>query len=108
MPSGDRTGPLGQGPMTGRRMGFCAGFNNPGFMNSGFGRGFGRGSGRGFGRGRGPRNAFVSQAQAMPMQVAQPVQTITESQEKELLEADLKDLKAEMKEIEKRLKELNA
>jgi hypothetical protein len=24
MPGGDRTGPLGQGPMTGRSMGYCA------------------------------------------------------------------------------------
>jgi len=25
MPRGDRTGPLGMGPLTGRRLGFCAG-----------------------------------------------------------------------------------
>lgn len=34
MPRGDKTGPLGNGAMTGRRMGFCTGNNNPGFMNS--------------------------------------------------------------------------
>ena len=44
MPQGDRTGPNGQGSMTGRRMGFCAGFNVPGCMNGGLGRG------RGFGK----------------------------------------------------------
>lgn len=47
MPAGDRTGPLGLGPMTGRAMGFCAGFGMPGFMNPwprwGWGRGWGRG-----------------------------------------------------------------
>jgi len=46
MPGGDRTGPLGTGAMTGRRMGYCAGFpvtNNPGFMRQGIGRGLGRG-----------------------------------------------------------------
>lgn len=53
MPSGDRTGPLGQGPRTGRGGGFCSGFAVPGFMNRG--GGFGRGRG---GRGRGWRNQF--------------------------------------------------
>jgi hypothetical protein len=53
MPGGDRTGPMGTGPMTGRGMGYCAGFPVPGFMNRpgwfGFGRGwFGRGGGRGW------------------------------------------------------------
>jgi hypothetical protein len=57
MPGGDRTGPWGAGPMTGRGAGFCAGYGVPGYMNPiyGYGRGFGRGRGwgRGFGRGRG-------------------------------------------------------
>lgn len=55
MPLGDRTGPWGLGPMTGRAMGYCAGYPVPGFMNPGpwFGPGFGRGFGRGFGFGRG-------------------------------------------------------
>ena len=29
MPQGDRTGPLGQGSMTGRALGFCNGDNTP-------------------------------------------------------------------------------
>jgi Family of unknown function (DUF5320) len=33
MPFGDRTGLLGLGPGTGRRMGFCAGFSVPGPLN---------------------------------------------------------------------------
>lgn len=53
MPAGDRTGPMGAGPMTGRGMGICAGYGVPGYMNSGFGRGFGGGRGRGFGMGGG-------------------------------------------------------
>lgn len=48
MPFGDRTGPWGLGPRSGRGMGFCSGFPTPGFMNWGFG--FGRGRGRGLGR----------------------------------------------------------
>lgn len=45
MPGGDRTGPMGLGPMTGRAAGICAGYQNPGFANPipGFGRGRGRG-----------------------------------------------------------------
>ena len=33
MPGGDRTGPAGMGPMTGRGAGFCAGYPMPGYMN---------------------------------------------------------------------------
>ena len=57
MPGGDRTGPIGLGSQTGRRLGYCVGKNRPGFEENatGFGRGFGRGRGFGssFGRGRG-------------------------------------------------------
>ncbi|MEA1871201.1 MAG: DUF5320 family protein, partial [Candidatus Bipolaricaulota bacterium] len=34
MPRGDRTGPGGMGPMTGRGAGYCSGSAAPGFMNS--------------------------------------------------------------------------
>ena len=50
MPRGDRTGPLGDGPMTGRQLGYGAGYDSPGFTKvpgGGLGRGF-RGRGRGF------------------------------------------------------------
>jgi len=53
MPYGDRTGPMGGGPMTGRGAGICAGYGRPGYMNPGFGRGFGGGRGRGYGYGMG-------------------------------------------------------
>ena len=54
MPRGDRTGPSGGGPMTGRGAGFCTGNNQPGYASYSFGRGFSGGqSGRGFGRGMG-------------------------------------------------------
>lgn len=53
MPGGDRTGPAGMGPMTGRAAGYCAGYSMPGFANAIPGRGFGFGRGRGFGFGRG-------------------------------------------------------
>ena len=52
MPKGDKTGPTGQGSMTGRAAGYCAGYSVPGFMNpiDGYGRGLGRACGRGWGR----------------------------------------------------------
>jgi hypothetical protein len=55
MPRGDRTGPMGAGPMTGRGAGYCAGNAAPGFAGGGGGAGRGRGMGfgRGFGRGGG-------------------------------------------------------
>ncbi|NOZ48178.1 MAG: DUF5320 domain-containing protein [Chlorobi bacterium] len=46
MPRGDKTGPNCEGPMTGRRMGFCTGNSRPGFENN-FAR-YGNGYGRGF------------------------------------------------------------
>jgi len=55
MPGGDRTGPMGRGPMTGRADGLCAVYPNPRYITPGYGQGFGRGRGvgRGFwGRGR--------------------------------------------------------
>lgn len=53
MPRGDRTGPLGYGPMTGRGAGYCAGYGTPGYANPGYSRGRGFGGG-----GRGRRNMF--------------------------------------------------
>ena len=61
MPRGDRTGPAGMGPMTGRGAGYCAGFQAPGFANPVAGRGIGYGFGRGGqGGGRGRRNMFYA------------------------------------------------
>ena len=89
MPNMNGTGPQGMGAMTGRGLGPCGGG-----MRRGFGRGFGRGMGFGW---------RARSMQVMPVQ--QPA-VITEKQEREMLEADLSDLKEEMKEIEERLKEL--
>jgi len=52
MPRGDRTGPMGAGPMTGRGAGYCAGYGVPGYAYPMPGRGFGLGWGGGWGRGR--------------------------------------------------------
>jgi len=51
MPGGDRTGPTGYGSRTGRGLGYCSGYNIPGFTKrnlrsrGGFLRGWGRGRG---------------------------------------------------------------
>ncbi len=47
MPHGDRTGPRGEGPMTGRGRGYCAGYDAPGYGTVGRGPGWGPGYGRG-------------------------------------------------------------
>jgi len=63
MPRGDRTGPAGLGPMTGRAAGFCAGYSVPGYMNPARGWGRGRGFGffgRGGGGGRGWRHWYYA------------------------------------------------
>lgn len=51
MPGGDRTGPIGMGPMTGRAAGYCAGSQVPGYANPIPRRGW-------FGRGRGFRHWY--------------------------------------------------
>jgi hypothetical protein len=60
MPGFDRTGPAGQGSMTGRRMGACAENDFRNSANFGFneGRGFGRGFQRRFARNSGMGYGF--------------------------------------------------
>ena len=53
MPGGDRTGPLGAGPMSGRGAGFCRGYGRAGWANPAPWQRQGRGFGRGRGRARG-------------------------------------------------------
>jgi len=91
MPWGDRTGPLGMGPRTGRGLGFCSGFNSPGFTK-GPGWGFGRGWGRGW-RWFWAMNYF-------------PEEVISSVDEKELLKEEAESLKRRLAAIEKRLAEL--
>jgi len=50
MPAGDGRGPMGAGSMTGRGAGFCAGYDVPGYVNTGRGCGY-------YGYGRGGRGA---------------------------------------------------
>ncbi len=60
MPGGDRSGPQGAGPRTGRAAGYCSGYNQPGFSNPISCRGYwGQEAGGGWsGRGRGWRHRY--------------------------------------------------
>jgi len=105
MPRGDGTGPMGEGPMTGRAAGYCAGSSAPGFA-SGFGSGrgyFRRGVGR-FG-GRGYRNRYY--ATGVPFSAyADPGPQMTAEEEQVMLKSESKRLKSVLETIDKRLSEL--
>ena len=112
MPGGDRTGPVGRGPMTGRRAGFCAGYQVPGYENPsyGFGRGFGGGLGRGFGRGYLGRGRSSLWEYPYPDSYYNPMQypkTISKEEEKTYLEETIKNLEGEIKSIRKRIGEIS-
>jgi hypothetical protein len=119
MPGGDRTGPWGAGPMTGRATGYCAGYSAPGYVNPvrGFGRGWGRGYGRGRGFGRGrcayppvtlvpPVNPQVYTPIMQPQIPEQEVAAL-ESYQKNLA-AEKADLEQEMDGVKARIEELKA
>ncbi len=102
MPWGDRTGPMGMGPRTGRAAGFCSGFNTPGFMNPGFG--FGRG--RGFGRGFAWRVPTNYPAPVQPYQPTKTEEIADLKAEREAIENERKAIVEDLKAIDARLKEL--
>ncbi|MDG6222249.1 MAG: DUF5320 domain-containing protein [Candidatus Bathyarchaeota archaeon] len=122
MPRGDRTGPEGAGPMTGRGAGYCAGYSLPGYANpaGGYGRGLGRGRGygrgwrRGFGRGRfvypapvvQPVSVPVNQSMPQPQSPEQEIAALENYQQN--LEAEKADLDQEMGGIKARIEDLKA
>ena len=91
MPGRDKTGPNGQGSMTGRRMGYCAG-NSPDIPPN-FG-GFKQGRGMKAGLGRRFQRGFA------------PVETENYSQKTDL-KAELGSLKVKMEFLESELKKLD-
>lgn len=116
MPGGDRTGPAGFGPMTGRAAGYCAGYPVPGYANPvggrlgmGFryGRGFGGGAGWGFRRG-----GYLGYPAYASVPVNYPAYgypypgAMDSKQEMDLLQAQAEDIKAELEAVNKRLAEL--
>ncbi|MCD6434152.1 MAG: DUF5320 domain-containing protein [Candidatus Diapherotrites archaeon] len=114
MPAGDGTGPLGLGPMTGRAMGYCAGYSVPGYMNPGFGfygRRFGRGLG--FGRGFAWRRYWFARRFAVPVAriwqpiasypIEQPTRDVQETDELKILEEEAKAIEQEQKALQQEL-----
>ena len=96
MPGGDRTGPMGTGPMTGRRAGFCSGSGQPGYASPGWGRGrgfFSAGIPRGAGRWR------VASVGAAPL---------SSESEKRVLQEQAEQLQETLESIRQRLDELGS
>ena len=118
MPRGDRTGPMGMGPMTGRRAGYCSGYAAPGFANPGPRMGFGRGmgwggGGRGYnpGFGRGWRHRFYAAGgpgwagyDYGPFGPVAP--TMSREQETSWLKGRAADLQEALRQINERLSDL--
>ncbi|MCF8360692.1 MAG: DUF5320 domain-containing protein [Prolixibacteraceae bacterium] len=108
MARGDKSGPMGQGPMTGRGLGYCAGYDSPGYTKGfgggmGRGRGFGGGIGRGGGMGRGRFFGNMGWGN-YPNQGINP--TYSRDDEIRNLKAQAESLKQTQNDIERRLKEL--
>lgn len=129
MPRGDRTGPMGFGPMTGRAMGYCAGYSVPGYASPigvgyGFGRGFGMGRGYGGrGGGFGFRHRYYATglpywARSRPGWEYPPVPyspevypyggVLNPEQEMDALKEQSKDIKNILKDIEKRMESIKS
>ena len=107
MPGGDRTGPAGTGPMTGRRLGLCAGYGVPGYQNFYPGRGYwGRGRSLRGRVGRGWRHfggvGYGYPGDPFPSPIGQP----DPKQEKQFLKDEAEALQAELDSIKKRLEML--
>ena len=99
MPRNDSTGPQGLGPMTGRRLGACAGNENVGFGNNfRFGRGLGRGAsgmGRGRGYGRNYGNSVSMSSYSNERSIENEVNVLKE--QLEFLEKQLSDIRKQDK-----------
>jgi len=121
MPGGDRTGPLGAGPMTGRAAGYCAGYPVPGYMNPVPGRGYGLGMG--WGRGRGWRNWYYATglpgwartgragfwgAAPLPYTGSTFYPNVTPKQELEALKAQAEQFQGVLKNLNEQIAELES
>ena len=106
MPRRDRTGPMGDGPLTGGGLGFCGGSSYPRRFSRG---GYGGWQG-GFGRGQGWRNRFWATGRTAWQraigweETTRPRDAAAErsdlEQETAVLEAELQRLRARIEELE--------
>ena len=134
MPTGDRTGPMGQGSRTGRARGFCSGFDAPGYddglyRNRGWGAGRtqparsgrrvavarGAGLGRRAGTGRGAgigQNYSTDRLYSFGLLLSELIQQIPwqdilrKRDEMEELKTEAKRLKRSNEELEEKLQKL--
>jgi len=112
MPAGDGTGPEGRGAMTGRRAGYCAGFDVPGYASLMPGRGTGMRRG-GFGGGRGWRHWYYATGLPGWLRFGHPpvwgalqTQPLTRGRETAFLKAQAEQLRQQLDDISKRIEEL--
>ena len=109
MPGGDRTGPMGMGPRTGRGAGYCGGAGVPGFISRMGGAFLGRGRGRG---GRGWRNMFYATGLPgwMRSGPAGVMPTIAEASraEKQSLQDQVETLQSQLDEVKRQLAQSEA
>ncbi|NLY71548.1 MAG: DUF5320 domain-containing protein [Clostridiales bacterium] len=95
MPRGDGTGPMGDGPMTGRGLGFCSGSDVLKY-GAGLGLGLGLGLAQKFGIGRGlGRGVRTSRLTSK-----------TRKEKIEMLKKEREILQKRLKDIDKQLKKL--
>ena len=109
MPGGDRTGPMGMGPRTGRGAGFCGGAGAPGVISRMGGAFLGRGRGRG---GRGWRNMFHATGlpgwmRSGPGGVA-PAEVPASEAERQSLQDQVETLQSQLDELKRRLAQSEA
>ncbi len=107
MPGGNRMGPRGEGPQTGRGLGYCAENEQPDYAGSQTRQRFGRGFRRG-GRGRGWGNRFNADfwsGQGGGRFFAQP---ISQDQNVDSLKAQAQELQNALQGLQARLAELEA
>ena len=105
MPRGDKSGPMGQGAMTGRAMGYCTGNDVPGYMKERPGLGLARGfrGGRNVGMGRGMRRRWNMRNVAPYQEDLAP----TKEEERNYLSQQAERLKRTLNEVEQRINELD-
>ena len=98
MPGRDRTGPSGFGPMTGRRMGFCADNDNQYFSNRGLGYQRNNRGGFGYGRGYGLGYRYGNMN----------IENNPSVSDKTIIENDIRILKDQLSSLEEQLKQTGA
>lgn len=128
MPRGDGTGPAGFGSGTGRGLGYCAGYDSPGFTKVpgggsawGYGRRgayypgrallWGRGARGWWGRGGYFRGGsagifYTSPTYSTPIQITEEQRLDILKQDKEYIETEIKGLQGALEDIAKKIKDL--